>query len=59
MAPSEIGWLVSMLLWLLSYIVSRIAERHGKEELCNVFIVLQWLFVGFSWIFIGYIRNWW
>lgn len=59
MKPAEIGQIVSMVIWLINFILSIIARREGDEVNANFFNLIELMALGFMWIFFGFNHGWW
>ncbi len=59
MKPSNIAWTISMILWLICFIISRKLQKNGYEAEAGTFISMEWTFLGFSFIFLGFNNGWW
>ena len=59
MKPSSIAWAISMILWLICFIISRILQKNGHEADAGTFIAMEWSFIGFSFVFLGFDHGWW
>ena len=59
MKPAEIGQLISIIIWFISLLLSRIAYKDGNETDSNFFYLIELVALGFMWIFIGFNHGWW
>jgi len=59
MTPSSIAWAICMILWLICIIIERKAYKDGEEIVVSMFLVLQWVFIGFGFVFLGFDHGWW
>ena len=59
MKPSSIAWTISMILWLICFIVRRKLQKNGYESEAGTFIAMEWTFIGFSFVFLGFDYGWW
>ena len=59
MTPTNIAWTISMVLWLICFIISRKLQKNGYESEAGTFVAMEWTFLGFSFIFLGFNHGWW
>jgi hypothetical protein len=59
MKPAEIGELISIIIWLIYFILSIVANKKGDEVNANFFNSIELMALGFMWIFIGFNHGWW
>ena len=59
MTPSNIAWTISMILWLVCFIIRHKLQKSGYEADVGTFIAMEWSFVGFSFVFLGLNYGWW
>ncbi len=59
MKPAEIGQQISMLIWLINFILSLVVHSKGDEISANFFTSIEVMALGFMWIFIGFNHGWW
>lgn len=59
MTPAQIGWTISIILWLVFAILNRIASKKGETEIALFSLILELVCLGFIWIFCGLSSNWW
>ena len=59
MEPAVIGWIISVVVWFINFILSVIARRVGDEISSNYFNSIELMALGFMWIFVGFNYGWW
>lgn len=59
MEPAVIGWIISVVVWFINFILSVIARRVGDEISNNFFNSIEIMALGFMWIFVGFNHGWW
>ena len=59
MTPANIGWTISIILWLVFIILNYTAHKNGETELELFSLILELVCLGFAWIFLGFSYNWW
>ena len=59
MEPAVIGWIISVVVWFINFILSVIARRVGDEISSNYFNSIEIMALGFMWIFVGFNYGWW
>lgn len=59
MTPINIAWTISMVLWLICFIIDHKLRKSGYEADAGTFLAMEWTFLGFSFIFLGFNHGWW
>ncbi len=59
MTPANIGWTISIILWLVFITLNYAANKIGATEVELFSLILELVCLGFSWIFLGFNYNWW
>ena len=59
MHPADIGNIIALIIWFISFIMVRLSRKIGDEINANFFLTMEVISCGFMWIFLGFKNGWW
>ena len=57
MTPIDIGFWISIIFWLINWIMAIITKKDKVES--RFYLAMEFIGLGFMWIFIGFDNGWW